>query len=66
MASTLFRNLRLFDGEGDALIEGAEILVEGDRIKEVADRPIQASAARVIDAGGRTLMPGLIDCHSHP
>lgn len=65
MASTLFRNLRLFDGEGDALIEGVEILVEGDRIKEVADRPIQAAAARVIDAGGRTLMPGLIDCHYH-
>ena len=65
MAATLFRNLRLFDGLADALAEGMEVLVEGDRIKEIADRPIVASTARVIDCGGRTLMPGLIDAHVH-
>ena len=65
MASTLFRNLRLFDGVADSLAEGLEVLVEGERIKEVADRPIAASGARVVDCGGRTLMPGLIDAHIH-
>ncbi|MDB5372717.1 MAG: peptidase [Belnapia sp.] len=65
MAATLFRNLRLFDGLADTLAEGMEVLVEGERIKEVADRPIASSAARVIDCGGRTLMPGLIDAHVH-
>ncbi|MBX9701420.1 MAG: amidohydrolase family protein, partial [Acetobacteraceae bacterium] len=63
---TLFRNLRLFDGLGDTLLEGHEVLIEGERIVEVADRPIAPPAtARVIDAGGRTLMPGLIDAHVH-
>jgi imidazolonepropionase-like amidohydrolase len=65
MASTLFRNLRLFDGLADSLAEGIEILVEGDRIKEVADRPIASATARVVDCAGRTLMPGLIDAHVH-
>ncbi len=65
MTAVLFRNLRLFDGLGDALAEGMEVLVEGDRIKEVADRPITVGKARVVDAGGRTLMPGLIDAHIH-
>ncbi len=36
-----------------------------ERIKEVSDRPIQASSAHVIDLGGRVLMPGLIDAHVH-
>lgn len=66
MAMTLFRNLRLFDGLADTLAEGMEVLVEGDRIREVADRPIAPpEGARVLDAGGRTLMPGLIDAHVH-
>lgn len=65
MATTLFRNLRLFDGLADSLAEGIEVLIEGERIKEVADRPITAGGARVIDCGGRTLMPGLIDAHIH-
>lgn len=65
MTATLFRNLRLFDGLADSLTEGVEVLVEGDRIKEVSDRPIASSTAQVLDCGGRTLMPGLIDAHVH-
>ena len=42
-----------------------ELLVEGDTIKELSDKPIKAAEADVIDCGGRTLMPGLIDCHVH-
>ena len=61
----LFQNCRLFDGLGDALREDCHVLVEGARIKEVADRPIKVSDAEVIDLKGRTLMPGLIDAHFH-
>ncbi len=64
MTSTLFQNIRLFTGAAE-LAEGYNVLVEGDRIKEVADRPITAAGARVINGGGRTLMPGLIDAHVH-
>jgi len=41
------------------------VLVEDGLIREVADRPIKAPGARAIACGGRTLMPGLIDCHVH-
>lgn len=41
------------------------MLVEGETIKEVSDKPIKAAKARIVDCGKRTLMPGLIDCHVH-
>jgi imidazolonepropionase-like amidohydrolase len=65
LASFLFRNLRLLDPNWDEARPGHEVLVEGDLIKEVSDRPIAAAGATAIDCGGRTLMPGLIDCHVH-
>jgi imidazolonepropionase-like amidohydrolase len=63
--SLIFHNARLFDGEADHLLEGMSVFVEGDRIREVSDRKIAGSSAEHIDLGGRTLMPGLIDCHFH-
>ena len=41
------------------------VLVQGERIVEVGGGDLRASDARVIDAHGRTLLPGLIDCHVH-
>jgi imidazolonepropionase-like amidohydrolase len=41
------------------------VLVEGNLIREVSDGPVKSKNARVIDVGGRTLMPGLIDAHMH-
>jgi imidazolonepropionase-like amidohydrolase len=66
MSQVLFRNARLLDPTRDDLAEGMSVLVEDDRIREVAARPIEAAAGAVtVDCGGRTLMPGLIDCHAH-
>ena len=65
MTSVLFRNLRLLDPRFDEARGGYEVLVEGDTIREVSDKPIKAASAHVVDCGGRTLMPGLIDCHVH-
>ena len=65
MARYLFRNVKLLDPAKDELLGGHEVLVEGTVIREVSDRPIQPAGATVIDGGGRTLMPGLIDCHVH-
>jgi imidazolonepropionase-like amidohydrolase len=61
----LFRNTNLLDPRFDEARGGYDVLVEGERIKEVSDRPINTRTAQVIDCGGRTLMPGLIDCHVH-
>jgi imidazolonepropionase-like amidohydrolase len=41
------------------------VLVEAGEIREVSERPIAAPGASVMDVAGRTLMPGLIDCHVH-
>jgi len=65
VGQTLFRNFRMLDPERDEIVGGHELLVEGERIREVSDRPIKADGATAIDCGGRTLMPGLIDSHVH-
>lgn len=65
MGQYLFRNFRMLDPEQDEILPGHELLVEGETIREVRDGPIKSDGATVIDCGGRTLMPGLIDCHVH-
>ena len=65
MTRYLFRNGRILDIENRALRDGAELLTEGDKIVELSDTAIKAPGATVVDLGGRTLMPGLIDCHVH-
>ncbi|HXC90170.1 MAG TPA: amidohydrolase family protein [Stellaceae bacterium] len=63
---TLFTNFRLFDGKSGPLRNGLRVLVEGALIKAVAEgNPAAPDGARVIDCGGRVLMPGLIDAHWH-
>ncbi|MCX7962730.1 MAG: amidohydrolase family protein [Burkholderiales bacterium] len=61
----LFRNAALLDPRVGEREGGVSVLVEGDTIREVSRRPIRAPGAVVLDCGGRTLMPGLIDCHVH-
>ena len=61
----LFRNARVFDGHSGDCPEGVSVLVDDGTIREVSQKPIKAKGARVIDVGGRTLMPGLIDAHMH-
>ncbi|MDH0736723.1 amidohydrolase family protein [Achromobacter sp. AGC78] len=65
MASVLFKNANLLDPLLADLQEGHHVLVEDGVIKEVSDKPIASASAQVIDAAGRTLMPGLIDLHVH-
>jgi imidazolonepropionase-like amidohydrolase len=62
----LFTNFLLFDGQSNALRGGLRLLIEGDRIGAIAAGEAGApDGARIIDCGGRTLMPGLIDAHWH-
>ncbi len=65
MAQLLFRNFQLLEPEVGELQGGHELLVEGETVREVSNKPIKAQDAAVIDCGGRTLMPGLVDSHVH-
>lgn len=65
MSAVLFKNGNLLDPTQPELQEGYDVLVEDGLIKEVSDKPITTSAARIIDAQGKTVMPGLIDLHGH-
>jgi imidazolonepropionase-like amidohydrolase len=60
----VFTNVNIFDGVHDALTAGS-VLVEGNLIKAVGTDVDARADAQVIDGGGRTLMPGLIDGHAH-
>jgi len=66
MAGYLITNARILDGSGKAPFAGA-VRVEANRITEVTPEaaPPPARGAIVIDAGGATLMPGLVESHAH-
>jgi imidazolonepropionase-like amidohydrolase len=61
----LFTDVNIFDGKSNTLAEGMSVLVEGNLIKKISGETIDAPDAFTVDGGGRTLMPGLIDMHSH-
>jgi imidazolonepropionase-like amidohydrolase len=65
MSGIIFNNCRIFDGADISPSAGMAVLVEDGRIREISDQPLTAANARIIDAAGRVLMPGLIDAHYH-
>ena len=63
MASFLFENAAILDGQSTELRSDHHVLVENNRIVEVSDKPIKSETSHNIDVKGMTLMPGLIDAH---
>ncbi len=63
-AVTLFQNVRIFDGKSTTLSAPRNVLVRGNKIERISTSPIptdRSATTTLIDGGGRTLMPGLID-----
>lgn len=62
----LITNINIFDGKNDALMKGMNVLIENNLIKTISNQPIAVgNDEQVIDGGGLTLMPGLLDSHVH-
>ena len=61
---TLIRNAKIYDGSGAPAFLG-EVLIEGDRIVQVAESIPTDGDLRTVDLNGLSLAPGFIDAHSH-
>jgi len=67
-AAALFQNVRVFDGKSGTVSAPSNVLVIGRAIQRISIAPITVDpklTLTVIEGGGRTLMPGLIDAHWH-
>jgi len=68
MPRTLYRDAALADGTGPQLRVGVSLLVDDDRIEWIRptdDEPDPGPGTEVVDASGCTIVPGLVDSHSH-
>jgi imidazolonepropionase-like amidohydrolase len=66
MSVTVLVNASVLDAERGELAEGQSVVVEDGRIADVGPGLAGPGDALVIDVAGQTLMPGLIDAHTHP
>lgn len=67
-STVLFENVRIFDGTSKSLSPASNVLVRGNLITRISREAIpldRKGGVRIIQGGGRTLMPGLIDAHWH-
>ncbi len=64
-STVLIKNAYVFDGKSDKSVGPTSVLVVGNTITKIAADIPAPDKATLIDAGGRTLIPGLIDNHVH-
>lgn len=66
--ATIYENVRIFDGRSDRLSPASNVLVVGSLIRSISTGAIADPPGTLVTrlaGGGRTLMPGLIDAHTH-
>src|SRR5215467_10348396 len=66
--AVLFEDVRIFDGKSAGLSGPTNVLIRANKIEKISTAPIpvdRTGNTRIVNGGGRTLMPGLIDMHWH-
>ncbi|RAI91385.1 amidohydrolase family protein [Algoriphagus yeomjeoni] len=63
--TVLLKNARLLTMKDNEVLEGTDILIENNRIKEIGKDIQVGNKVQVIDATGKTILPGFVDTHSH-
>jgi imidazolonepropionase-like amidohydrolase len=63
--SVAFTNARIITMRGDEVIENGTVVVNGNRIAAIGTNVAVPAGAKVIDAAGKTIMPGIVDVHWH-
>ena len=66
MAVAILRNVSVLDVENGSLSAEQSVVIEGSRIADVGPALTGPDDAVILDGAGRTVMPGLIDAHTHP
>lgn len=61
----ILKNARVLDVNHENDSARYSVVIDGAVIKEVTREPVSASGATIIDVDGKTVMPGMIDCHAH-
>lgn len=61
----LIKNANIFNGEDNKIYNNQDILIEDNRISKISNNIEENSADKIIDATGKTVMPGMIDAHIH-
>jgi imidazolonepropionase-like amidohydrolase len=61
----ILKSARLFDGKSDSLVSPGVLVVQDNKIVGVGPRAALPAGAEVIDLGDATLLPGLMDAHTH-
>lgn len=64
-ADLIIKNATIFDGTGSDLIKNANVIIENGKVKAIETGKIKEKAKQIIDAKGKTVMPGLINAHLH-
>ena len=62
---TVFTNANILDVIGETTIKNGSVLLEDGTIKEVGANIAVPEGAKVVDLGGKTMLPGIFNCHVH-
>ena len=62
---TVIKDVKIFDGKSEHLLKDKELLIEDNKIVKIASHIDTNASVKIIDGKGETLIPGLIDAHTH-